>query len=362
VTTRDLRLASGLVLFTYIAAHLANHALGLVSVDVAEAGLRVAVAVWHSPLGTVLLYGAAVIHLALALRAVYERHTLRMPPVEALRIVLGFGMPLLLIGHFANARIGFELYGLRPDYHRIVWALWASDGEGRQLALLAPGWVHGCLGLNFAFGRSPLYRRLRPALLCVALLLPVLAALGFLAMARELAALGADRSWLDTHVSIVGSDQKIALASIRDGLLTAYFGVIGLAVVARGLRLLLERWRQAWITISYPERTVRVPRGWTVLEASRSFGIPHRAECGGRARCATCRVRVIGGAGRCSPPGQDERRTLKRIGARSDVRLACQLRPDVDIAVVPLLVARSNAPRRHSFLHSSNKARFTRFS
>ena len=59
ITRRNLRLGSGLVLFAYIAAHLANHALGLVSVNVAEVGLRVAVAFWHSLPGTVLLYSAA---------------------------------------------------------------------------------------------------------------------------------------------------------------------------------------------------------------------------------------------------------------------------------------------------------------
>src|ERR1700682_3084266 len=62
MTRRDLRLGSGLVLFAYVTAHLTNHALGLVSVSVAEAGLRVAVAFWHSHPGTVLLYGAAAIH------------------------------------------------------------------------------------------------------------------------------------------------------------------------------------------------------------------------------------------------------------------------------------------------------------
>src|SRR5437016_10068044 len=50
MTRRDLRLGSGLVLFVYITSHLANHALGLVSVKVAEAGLRVAVVFWHSAL------------------------------------------------------------------------------------------------------------------------------------------------------------------------------------------------------------------------------------------------------------------------------------------------------------------------
>src|SRR4029077_16202805 len=86
MTRRDLRLGSGLVLFAYVTAHLTNHALGLVSVNVAEEGLRVAVAFWHSLPGTVLLYSAAAVHLALALHAVYERRTLRMPTPEALRI------------------------------------------------------------------------------------------------------------------------------------------------------------------------------------------------------------------------------------------------------------------------------------
>src|SRR2546422_10060523 len=99
MTRRDLRLGSGLVLFGYVTAHLANHALGLVSVNVAEVGLRMAVAFWHSLPGTALLYSAAAIHVALALVAGHARRTLRMPAAEALRIALGFGIPLLLIGH-----------------------------------------------------------------------------------------------------------------------------------------------------------------------------------------------------------------------------------------------------------------------
>ena len=83
---RSLRLASGLVLFTYITAHLINHALGLVSLKTAEAALEFAVEVWSSPLGTVLLYGAFAIHFVLALWSVYERRTFRLPPLELLRI------------------------------------------------------------------------------------------------------------------------------------------------------------------------------------------------------------------------------------------------------------------------------------
>jgi hypothetical protein len=96
VTRRDLRLVSGLVMFTYIAAHLVDHAVGLWSIPAAEAGLAAAVRVWHSVPGTLLLYGAAALHVGLALVAIYERRTLRMPPLDFVRILLGLGTPILL--------------------------------------------------------------------------------------------------------------------------------------------------------------------------------------------------------------------------------------------------------------------------
>jgi adenylate cyclase len=59
--------------------------------------------------------------------------------------------------------------------------------------------------------------------------------------------------------------------------------------------------------------------------------------CGGRARCSTCRVRVTAGEENCPPAGADEQDTLDRIGAPPDVRLACQLRPQGDVSIVPLV-------------------------
>src|SRR5260221_7317547 len=83
LTRQHLRLGSGLVLFVYVAAHFTNHALGLISLAVAERGLRIAVVVWHSLPGAVLLYGAARIHITLAFVALSEHRTLRMPPMDA---------------------------------------------------------------------------------------------------------------------------------------------------------------------------------------------------------------------------------------------------------------------------------------
>ena len=336
VTRRDLRLGSGLVLFAYVAIHFVDHALGLISLDVAEIALGLSVAVWHSLPGSVLLYGSAAVHVVLALLAVYERRTLRMPPAQLLRIALGLGMPVLLIGHVVATRLAADLYALAPTYHRIVWALWISDSEGRQLALQAPGWAHGCMGLHYAFGSRRWWGRVRLALFGIALLLPVLAALGFLAMGRELAALAADPQWQGA-AQAADPATRVAIGRLRDASLAAWLALVALAVGGRELRGWIKRRRRLLVPIAYPQRTVDVPRGWSVLEASRAFGIPHLSMCGGNARCSTCRVRVLEGAHSLPPPSDHERRTLERIRAAPDVRLACQLRPAARVVVEPLL-------------------------
>lgn len=336
LSRRHLRLGSGLVMFVYVATHFVDHALGLISLRVAERALELSVQVWHSPAGTALLYGAVAVHVALALLAVYDRRTLRMPPMHAVRMVLGFGMPILLIGHVIATRGAAELHGLSPTYTRIVWALWLADSEGRQLALQAPGWVHGCLGLQIAFGHRAGWQRARPVLFGAALLLPVLAALGFLAMGRELAAMSADPAWLAAQPKPTVAT-LLAIGGLRDQVLYAYFGLIAAAFAARELRGWVERQRRLLVPVAYPHRTVDIPRGWSVLEASRSFGIPHLSVCGGQSRCSTCRVRVVDGAADLPPPGPQEQRTLQRIHAAPDVRLACQLRPTARVVLEPLL-------------------------
>ena len=333
---RSLRLASGLVLFTYITAHLVNHALGLVSLKTAEAGLEFAVEVWGSWPGTVLLYGAFAIHFVLALWSVYERRTFRLPPLELLRIALGFTLPILLIGHAANTRLAWELFGMPSDYARVVANLWFADAQGTQLGVMAPGWVHGCLGLHFLLNRRPLYRKLRYVLFAFALLIPVFSGLGFIAMARELAVNAAAAAAAADYLGPEHAAERLALAQWRNGLLLGYFGIIGATFAARAVRNGLERGRRHLITISYPGRTVRVPA------AGRCW---KRAQLSPPARLDVRRTRTLldlPGAGQrgrkaCPPAAPDERAALERIGAPPDVRLACQLRPKGDLSVIPLV-------------------------
>lgn len=351
LTRRNLRLSSGLVLFAYVATHLANHAVGLVSLQATDIVSIGFVAAWRSLPGTALLYGAAATHIALALVALYERRTLRLPGAELVRIVLGFSIPFLLVSHATGTRIAYELYGQADSYARVVWSLWSGDGGARQLLLMVLAWTHGCLGIHFLLRYRSWYRRRFHLLFAGAVLLPLLAALGFFAMAKEISARAADRAWFEANVvavNVMDAAKNATLDRIEDTML-ALLGLLLVGVVlARALRALSERRGNVLVAIAYPERIVQVPRGWSVLEASRAHGIPHMSLCGGRARCSTCRVRVVDRDGRSPPPGADERRTLDRIRAPENIRLGCQLRPEGDIGVTPLLTAVAPASGSHA--------------
>ncbi len=231
---RQWRLASGQVLWCYIALHFINHALGLVSLDAAEAALKLAAFVWQSLPGTLLLYGAAATHVVLALASLHQRHTLKLPPAELLRIGFGLTIPLLLLGHVVSTRVAYEWFGEAPHYRRIVTNLIRSGNTGWQLALLAPGWAHGCMGLNVAFRHHAWFQRWRPALLAAVVGLPLLAACGFWVMTRELADVvnaaanmpAAPRALLD----VIHQQQ---LGNLRERLLNGYLALIGTVLVSR---------------------------------------------------------------------------------------------------------------------------------
>ena len=233
---RHLQLASGVVLLTYLSLHLVNHALGIWSLDLAERGLILAIRLWDSTPGTVMLYGAAGLHFALALRTVYERRHWALPPTEWVRLWAGFSLPLLLIRHAVGTRLAASLYGFEPDYEKIVTSLITSGTQGLQLALLAPGWVHGCLGVWIRFRHHAFMRRAKPALVALLVILPLLSAIGFAQMSRAVVAAHAPQPTPDqTLVAHRG-----ALDEWRRDLLMVYVSLLVSAFLAGRLRNRLQ--------------------------------------------------------------------------------------------------------------------------
>ncbi len=228
-----------------------------------------------------------------------------------------------------------------PEYAAPLLAYWVARPYmiAVQFILLTVAWTHGCIGLYFWLRLKPFFKWAAPYLLAVAVLLPPLAMLGAHHGAQEAIQLAKDPQWRAAHVRPLSPEQRSLVDDITLFYFPiAYLGIIGLVFVARGVRALRER-RRGMITVSYPDRQVRVPKGLSVLEASLRFNVPHACVCGGRARCSTCRIRVVSDRGALPRPSGRELFVLTRVGARTDpaIRLACQLRPTADVAVIPVL-------------------------
>ena len=343
------RLTTGLMLFAYVLTHDLNHALGLVSLAAMEAGRGVFLAFWRLPLIEPLLFLAIILHLLIGLRALYRRKSLRMPALEAAQLVLGLSAPPLLILHVLGTVIANDLYGLDDKYVFVLWAIWIADPTVglMQVAALIVTWIHGCIGLNFWLRVKPWFPRWRGGLGAAALLIPVLALLGFADGAREVARLAQEPAWLPQMLAAVNAPDQAEIAQIyrlRDGLVGGFTLLVAGVFVMRALRLLATRHKA--IAVTYPDgRKVVIQPGTTLLEASRIGGIPHASVCGGRSRCSTCRVHVLAGAEHLPPPGEEEARVLARIGAAPAVRLACQVRPSAAITIQPLMPPGVTAPQ-----------------
>jgi adenylate cyclase len=336
-----LRLVSGLVLFVYVLAHLVNHALGNISLAAMQDGLRWIAGFWSLWPMKIALYLSLAVHLALGLKALYERRPFRYRPAEALQIGLGLAIPWLLIDHVVGTRGAQELYGLRPTYPPLL-AFFVIDAPlfgWRQAATLVLVWLHGCIGLYYWLRLKPFFPRAAPVLLGIAILVPVVSLLGFWQGGRDVMRLAADPAWREANLGYGASMPEGALEALRGIGSSATWGYTALVAAIFGARLLREAAgrRAGVVTITYPDgRAVRVPRGTSVLEASRLNAIPHTAVCGGKGRCSTCRVRIVGTA-HLPPPSAAEQTVLDRIKAGEGVRLACQLRPESDVTVAPLV-------------------------
>ncbi len=339
-----LRLISGLVLFVYVLVHLLNISLGLISIAAQEAMAGMVVKVWRSPPGTLLLYGAILVHLGLALFGLYRRRQLKMPFWEAAQLILGLSIPPLLVLHVLGTRIVQEFFGTNDSftYVQIVYFVVDPVSGIRQVAVLLVAWIHACLGIHFWLRFKTGYRRWFWAAYSLALLVPVLALLGLWSGGQEVLRQTTDPTWLDATLAelhFVNAQDYAFLLDVEKTLFYGFGSLIGLVLAVRLLRNILARRHGRFDVIYSDGRRISAGGGSTILEVSRGAGIPHASVCGGRGRCSTCRVRIDDGIEHLPRPSKEEVRVLKRVSAPPGVRLACQTRPLRDVRIHPLLPA-----------------------
>ncbi|NKB49854.1 MAG: 2Fe-2S iron-sulfur cluster binding domain-containing protein [Alphaproteobacteria bacterium] len=348
VTIRGLRLGTGLILFAYVITHLANHALGLISLEAMEAGREYFLLAWRNPVGSILLVGSLLLHMILALDAVYRRRRLKMSIGEALQLTLGFAAPILLVSHILGTRAAVQLYGTDDTYAYVLLALWVDDPTHgiKQTSATVIIWIHACIGIYYWLRLKPWFVRSLAWLYGLALMVPVLGLLGFVNGGRAVGALVANDPGFRLDIAIdtnsPTAEQAAELGMLEDRIFIFLAALLIGTLIARAFRLYTER-RRGVVRITYPAgRIIETAPGSTILEASVLFDVPHASVCGGRGRCSTCRVRINGGLELLPEPSEQEQKVLRRVKAAPDVRLACQLRPTADISVTPLLPANAN--------------------
>src|SRR6185437_7694724 len=356
---RQVRLVCGMVLFTYLISHFLNHALGNISLDALADGVYYHTLFWQFLPVAIIFYGSALIHSCLGFWALYQRRQFSWAALEPLQLVLGLSVPALVAFHVVGVRLAQSLFDQEKLYPQELYAFWVSHPyKGVQIALvLVIAWIHGCIGLYFWLRMKAFFKRTAPFMLVAAMLIPTLALLGYYQAGRTVAVLSQQASWQADNLSErhMGTPaQQDTLDDIIAYFISGYLGLIGIVVMARAARALNER-RGGMISLSYGNgRTLRVPKGLSVLEASLRNNVPHASVCGGRARCSTCRIRVIGDHAALPEPSQREAFVLARVGANDPtIRLACQLRPTSDISFFQLFMpnlASANA-------HASNPSR-----
>ena len=338
---RQIRLATGLVLYVYVTLHFANHALGNISIGAMESGLAVQKLIWQSPPGAVILYLSLLTHMSLGFWALYERRRFRWTRLEATQLVLGLSIPFLLTNHVIGTRVALSQFGLEKGYAQELVGFWVNSPllGALQAILLLIVWIHGCLGVHFWLRLKPFYPRAKGLMLSFAVLLPALALLGYYQGGERTLEAVKDPAWLARTMSPehVGAPAQNAVLLDERARTLAFLAVaLAATLSARAFRQWREH-RVGSIRLTYPDRTIRVARGFSVLEASLINSIPHAHVCGGRGRCSTCRIRVLGDLVGLPAPSAAEQAVLERVHAAPGVRLACQLRPTRDIALVPML-------------------------
>ena len=242
ISLRQIRLVSGMILFSYLISHFLNHALGNVSMEALAGGVYLHTSFWQFLPVAILFYTACLVHASLGIWAFYERRQFRWKAIEPLQLVLGLSVPALIITHVVGVRLGQTLFGHEKLYPQVFFAYWIVWPPKMWLmyAVLLVSWIHGCVGLYFWLRMKAFYQSAAPFLLAAAVLVPTLAMLGLYQGGRSV--VDSDSiEWRVENLSRakVGTPaEQSVLGSIEDYFLIGYLGLLGLVLLAKGVRAL----------------------------------------------------------------------------------------------------------------------------
>ncbi len=344
-----LRLGSGIILFIYIGTHLVNHACGLVSLDTLSSGRELFVIAWRSWPGTILLYGSLLVHISIFLYRLNLLQTFLLKPSEYFQICTGLAVPFLLVEHILGTRGLNVAFQVNDNYLYEILVLWVYAPEKGllQMILIAVAWLHGCMGMHFWLRLKRYYIYFAPFGLFLAIIIPAIGIAGFISSGQEIDILRNNPIWMENTNQSINWPNQLAVDWVNNWKIIfweVFGGLLVLMIIANRVRWFINSRKQK-IYLTYVDGPVlKVKSGLTVLEASKIAKIRHANLCGGKGRCATCRIRLGEGLESVEAPSSLEQKTLKRLHAPSNVRLACQLKLTSNLEV-QLLVSPDCKPK-----------------
>jgi adenylate cyclase len=274
------------------------------------------------------------------------------------------------VPHVVGTVVAADLFDYDPTFQSILGLFWVDvPTEGlRQVFTLVFVWVHGVIGLFTWMRVQRWWTRVSAVLYPLAVVIPVLALLGFVHAGKELTApepAAVEDSGAASGPSTKADEPATAAAptaeepaeeaapnppltgeALQQAVATLdriqwraiwiFVALVAVTLAARAVRLKHDRanLRIAWV--GGPEFTVDA--GQSVLQIAQAHHVPHAHLCRGRGRCGTCRVRIVQSEFPLPPKNDIERQTLGRIEADPEVRLACQLVPQGGFMRVERLV------------------------
>lgn len=326
---KKTRLITGLILFSFLTCHLANLSFGLQSLAALDDARRWFLWFWSTDVGIALLVGSMAIHLMFGLLALYKRNTLRMNMTDTVQLVLGLLIFPLLFGHLMGTVLGPMMTGSRQSYFSMLTLFWVLDPVLgiKQVVVTVITWIHGCMGLVIWMRIQSWWPRVAGFVYPLVVVLPLLALLGMVEAGKEVIELNKDPELAKRALNMLAPTDTImnTLGDIVQIALWIYFAVLAAVLLARYIRV---RGGRSTLSVTYADGTkLEVASGLTLLEISRMNDIPHASLCGGRGRCGTCRVRIHEGLELLPETAEIEQKTLDRVRAEKDTRLACQVIP-----------------------------------
>ena len=340
---RRARTISGCILFFYVFTHLLNHSLGLISLDTMEQGRAIFLRFWRHDVLFYVLYGALSIHFLLGVYALARRRSFRMSRKEWIRNSCAILIPFFLASHLSVTLWGSRFLGLNDSYAFMIISTYIFDPFGYIILglMLMLVWTHGSIGIIGLIEFREFYSKRRGLFQGLILGLPLIAYGGYIRASIELSE--ASQSNPITILELISNSNFTAeigekIVSLSDLLqFLVYPILLSLFVAFYFIRNLLEK-RFNSIQVQYTDGTnINVSRGSSLLEASHKAGRYHESVCGGRGRCTTCRVRVTSSLEELPRPNKIEQSVINRLNFDQSLRLACQLRPETDIEINPLI-------------------------